>query len=44
MRLRLSANSEDLMATQYDRKAEDLGNVVMLLAARRARRMTQRSV
>jgi hypothetical protein len=30
MRLRLSANSEGLMATQYDRQAEDLGNVVML--------------
>jgi hypothetical protein len=30
MRLRLSANAEGLMATQSDREAEDLGNVVML--------------
>jgi hypothetical protein len=30
MRLRLSGTSEGLMATEYDRKAEDLGNVVLL--------------
>ena len=30
MRQRLPATSEGHVATRYDRKAEDLGNVVML--------------